>query len=129
MYIYRQKAKSLIDHAVISNFFFFDKISGLTIKPLTYFSDHCSVVANISIPTGTKDGFSYKPTYKWKKFPNLFHCNKFSTEAYRASVSRKEMKANIPKFLATSFTNNSAEGIEKKKGTLTDIMTDTANIS
>ena len=43
---FRQGVKSLIDYTVTSDFFF-DKISGLIIKPLTYFSDHCQVVTII----------------------------------------------------------------------------------
>ena len=69
---FRQRAKSLIDYTVISDFFF-DKISGLIIKPLTHFSDHCQVVTNISISTDTKVDFPHKTYYKWKKLPNLFH--------------------------------------------------------
>ena len=64
---FRQGAKSLIDYTVTSDFFF-NKISGLIIKPLAYFSDHCQVVRNISIPTDAKDDFSHKSTYKWKIF-------------------------------------------------------------
>ena len=63
----RQGAKSLTDYTVTS-YVFFDKISGLIIKPLTYFSDHYQVVTNISISTDTK-------------------------EAYRAAFSSNEMKA------------------------------------
>ena len=120
-------AKSLIGYTVTSDFFF-DKISGLIIKPLTHFSDHCQVVTNISISTDTKVDFSHKTYYKWKKLPNLFHWNTSSTEAYRAAFSSKEMKAQVQNFLATSFTNNS-EGIEKANRTLTDIMLDTAKHS
>ena len=100
----------------------------MIIKPLTYFSAHCQVVTNISILTDTKDNFSHKSTYKWKKLPDLFHWNKSSAEAYRAAFSSKEMKAKVQNVLATSFTNNS-EGIEKAKRTLTDILIDTAKHS
>ena len=100
----------------------------MIIKPLTYFSDHCQVGTNISIPTDTKVDFSHKTSYKWKKLPNLFHSNKSSTEAYKAAFSSKEMKAKVQNFPATSFTNNS-EGIEKANRTLTDIMLDTAKHS
>ena len=48
MYFFGQGAKSLIDYTVTSEVFF-HKISELIIKPLTYFSDHCQVVINISI--------------------------------------------------------------------------------
>ena len=124
---FRQGARIFIDYTVTSDFFF-DKISGLIIKPLNILvtiAKYLQILVSLQIQ---KVIFFHKSTHKWKKRPNLFHWNRSSTKAYRAAFSSKEMKAKVQNFLATSFTNNS-KGIEKANRTLSDIMIDTAKDS